>query len=146
MSDIFTPTKRHEIMSSIKGSNTKPEILVRKFLYNNGFRFRRNVRTLPGSPDIVIKKIHTVIFINGCFWHGHQNCKAFRIPKTRTEFWIQKIQRNRERDKEAIKKLQTLGWDCIVVWECQLKPGRRKVTLEKLLDVLYDIYLDSSRL
>jgi DNA mismatch endonuclease (patch repair protein) len=93
----------------------------------------------------VIKKNHTVIFVNGCFWHGHQDCKAFRIPKTRTEFWNQKIQRNKERDMEAIKQLQALGWDCIVVWECQLKPGKRRATLERLLDVLYDIFLDSRK-
>lgn len=132
-------------MSKIRGTNTKPEILVRRFLYANNIRYRKNLKTLPGSPDIVLRKFCTVIFINGCFWHGHENCKYFSIPKTRIEFWTNKIQRNVERDKESKEKLQRLGWDVVVIWECQLTPKKRKATLNALLDVLYKNLLDAVR-
>jgi len=146
MPDKYLPSVRSMIMSKIKSSNTKPEILVRKFLYQNRFRFRRNVKSLPGTPDIVISKISTVIFINGCFWHGHENCKFFKLPQTRTDFWQNKIKRNSERDKESIEKLQKMGWNVIVIWECQLKPKKQKVSLEKLLDVLYSLFLQSVKI
>jgi len=133
-------------MSKIKGSNTKPEIIVRKFLYSNGFRFRRNVKQLPGTPDIFIPKCNVIIFINGCFWHGHENCKYFKLPKTRTEFWTNKIQRNVTRDKESIEKLQKLGWTVIILWECQLKPKKQKATWNALLDILYKNLLDKVRI
>lgn len=145
MPDLFSQETRSFIMSKIRSKNTKPENLVRKFLYDNGFRYRKNLKVLPGTPDIVIRKCRTVVLVNGCFWHGHENCKKFKMPKTRVEFWTGKIERNRERDAESIEKLQRLGWDVVVIWECQLTPKRRRATLNALLDVLYGNLLDSAR-
>jgi DNA mismatch endonuclease, patch repair protein len=146
MSDKFSPATRSYIMSKIHSSNTKPEILVRSFLHQNGFRFRKNVKSLPGTPDIVISKLRTIIFVNGCFWHGHVNCKEFRPSKTRTNYWEAKISRNIIRDKESIEKLQHMGWNVLVLWECQLTPPKkRKATLNTLLDILYNFFLDSIR-
>ena len=110
-------------MSAIKGKDTKPELLVRKFLFSRGFRYRLNHSRLPGHPDIVLRKYRTVIFVNGCFWHGHQRCKYFVLPKTNVEFWSEKIERNRCRDVEEQRQLASMGWHCITVWECQLKPN-----------------------
>ena len=132
-------------MSKIRSTNTKPELLVRKFLCDNGFRYRKNLKTLPGTPDIVIRKCRMVVLVNGCFWHGHEDCKKFRMPKTRVEFWSGKIERNRQRDAETIEKLQRLGWDVVVIWECQLTPKRRRATLNALLDVLYGNLLEGVR-
>lgn len=135
MLDIFDEATRSHIMSLIKGKNTKPELLVRKFLFAHGFRFRVCQKNLPGKPDIVLAKYKTVIFVNGCFWHGHENCKAFRLPKTRTEWWRAKIERNICRDQLTMQKLQALGYQVIVVWECELK--KRKVeTLNGVLEKL----------
>lgn len=133
-------------MSMIHDKNTKPEIMVRRFLFSNGFRFRVNVKNLPGKPDILLPKYRTAIFINGCFWHGHQNCKYFVIPKTRTEWWTEKIQRTKERDKSVNHQLQLLGWNVIIVWECQLKPTIRDITLRALIDLLYKSYLNIYRI
>lgn len=113
--------KRSLNMSHIKSKNTSIEMLVRKFLYNNGFRYRKNVKDLPGKPDIVISKYKTVIFINGCFWHHHFNCKYATLPKTREEYWIPKIEKNVERDLVNYRKLKQLDYKVIVVWECELK-------------------------
>lgn len=146
MADIFSIEIRSDIMSKIRSKNTKPENLVRKFLYDNGFRYRKNLKSLPGTPDIVIKKCRTVVLVNGCFWHGHENCKKFKMPKTRVEFWTEKIERNRLRDVESIEKLQRLGWDVVVIWECQLTPKKRKATLNALLDVLYKNLLEAVRI
>ena len=120
-------------MSMIKGKNTKPEILVRKFLHKNGFRFRLNYSKLPGKPDIVLPKYKTVIFVNGCFWHGHAGCKYYVTPKTRTEWWINKINATKERDIIKSTMLKDLGWNIIVIWECELKPGNLKNSLNNLL-------------
>lgn len=111
------------MMSGIRAKNTKPEITVRKQLHRDGFRYRLNVRALPGTPDIVLPKFRAVIFINGCFWHGH-DCPLFKLPSTRTEFWQQKIERNRQKDAESKHQLLLLGWRVATVWECALR-GRQ---------------------
>jgi len=123
-------------MSQIKGKNTKPEILVRKFLFSKGFRYRLHVKNLPGNPDIVLPKYKTDIFVNGCFWHGHKGCRYFVLPKTRTEWWLQKIKGTWLRDKEAEIKLQVLGWKVIVIWECELKTDKLQDTLMTLISEL----------
>ena len=107
-------------MSHIRGKNTRPELIVRKYLFAHGFRFRVNVKKLPGTPDIVLRKYHTVIFVNGCFWHGHEGCPYFVLPKSNVEFWNNKITRNRERDLKNRIKLRDMGWHVIQLWECQL--------------------------
>lgn len=119
-------------MSRIKCRDTKPEEMVRKYLFSQGFRYRKNDRRFPGTPDIVLPKYKTVIFVNGCFWHGHNDCRYFVIPKTNTEFWINKIEKNRQRDVKNINALQALGWKVIVVWECQLKNGKADNTFSEL--------------
>jgi DNA mismatch endonuclease (patch repair protein) len=119
-------------MSCIKGKNTKPEEIVRKYLFSHGFRYRKNDKRLPGTPDIVLPKYKTVIFINGCFWHGHEGCRYFVIPKTNTGFWVNKIETNKQRDIRKISELQALGWKAVVVWECQLKINKDK-TLKELV-------------
>ena len=118
--DNHSVEQRHYNMSRINSKNTKPEELVRKFLFANGFRYRKNDKRYPGHPDIVLPKYKTVIFINGCFWHMH-DCKEFVLPKSHLEYWLPKLERNKQRDKENIDKLQSLGWKVIVVWECELK-------------------------
>ena len=119
-------------MSRIRSMNSKPEDIVRKYLFSKGLRYRKNVKTLPGKPDVVLKKYKTVIFVNGCFWHGHQGCKYFVMPKSNTEYWNKKITGNVERDKNVIVRLGELGWNVITVWECQLKKDKRENTLEYL--------------
>lgn len=146
MSDILTKEQRHLCMSRIKGKDTNPELIVRKYLHAHGYRFRLHEKRLPGKPDIVMKRLHTVIFVNGCFWHGHvvedgSHCKYFIIPKTRTDFWQSKIARNRERDKEDVKILTSMGWNVIQIWECQLKKLVKEKTLESLLYTLSKIEL-----
>lgn len=132
-------------MSAIKGKDTKPELLVRKFLFSRGFRYRLNHPRLPGHPDIVLRKYRTVIFVNGCFWHGHQGCKYFVLPKTNVEFWRTKIERNQKRDVEEQCQLASMGWHCITVWKCQLKPKVRQQTLESLVYTLSHIFLEDRR-
>lgn len=132
MTDIHSKETRSFNMSRIRGKNTKPEMLVRKFLFSKGFRYRLHDKKLPGSPDIVLPKYKTVIYVHGCFWHGHQDCKYFVVPKTRTEWWLNKITRNRDNDKKAIAKIQELGWKSIEIWECQLKGNNVTKSLEKL--------------
>jgi len=122
-------------MSQIKGKNTKPEIIVRKHLFAERFRYRLHDKSLPGNPDVILKKIKTVIFINGCFWHGHQNCKYFKIPKTRTEWWTEKINKTIDNDTIAKTRLESLGWKVIIVWECDLK-NRKVETLDHLVKSL----------
>ena len=134
MTDRHSPEQRSYNMSRIRSSNTKPDIKVRKRLFAEGFRYRINDRKLPGKPDIVLKKYNTVIFINGCFWHGHYGCKYFVIPKTRTEFWLNKITGNKNRDEANVKKLQKLGWNVITVWECDLKNDKFENTTNKALE------------
>ena len=123
-------------MSRIKATETKPEILVRKFLFSQGFRYRKNVSNLPGKPDIVLKKYKTVIFVNGCFWHGHENCHYFKLPKSNIDFWENKINGNKKRDAEICKKLTDNGWNCITVWDCELKKDKREETLIRLLNTI----------
>ena len=124
-------------MSCIKGKNTKPEEIVRKYLFSQGFRYRKNDKRLPGTPDIVLPKYKTVIFVNGCFWHGHQGCRYFVVPKTNTDFWMNKIDTNRIRDQKKISELEAMGWKVIVIWECELKPGKQDDTLSDLLIQLF---------
>ena len=128
-------------MAAIRSRDTKPEMVVRKYLWSRGFRYRVNNPRLPGHPDIVLRKYHTCIFVNGCFWHGHEGCKYYRVPKTNTEFWERKISRNRERDREEQKQLARMGWHCITVWECELKGERREKTLESLEYTLNHIFI-----
>ena len=130
--DVHDKETRSYNMSCIKGKNTKPEEIVRKYLFSQGFRYRKNDKRLPGTPDIVLPKYKTVIFVNGCFWHGHECCRYFVIPKTNTEFWTKKIETNRKRDIRKINDLQALGWKVIVVWECQLKKEKADITLNNL--------------
>lgn len=140
--DKLTKEQRHRNMAAIHGKDTKPELLVRKFLFSRGFRYRLNHPRLPGHPDIVLRKYRTVIFVNGCFWHGHENCRYFRLPKTNVDFWKNKIERNRVRDKEEQHRLAKMGWHCVTVWECQLKPKVRAKTLESLAYTLNHIFLE----
>jgi DNA mismatch endonuclease (patch repair protein) len=139
--DKLTPEQRHKNMTAIKGKNTKPEMLVRRYLWNRGFRYRVNNPRLPGHPDIVLRKYRTCIFVNGCFWHGHEGCRYYVIPKSNTEFWIKKIRRNIERDKFAQQELAKMGWHCITIWECELKGEKREKSLESLAFTLNHIYL-----
>jgi len=126
-------------MSRIKGKDTKPELVVRKFLFANGFRYRLNQKNLPGKPDIVLKKYKTVIFVNGCFWHGHKGCKYFVLPKTRTQWWLQKITNTQKRDKQAEVELNVLGWRVITIWACELRPKNVEERLNSILLYLLTI-------
>lgn len=121
-------------MSQIKGKNTKPEMLVRKFLFSKGFRFRIHDKKLPGKPDIVMPKYRTVIFINGCFWHGHDNCRYFILPKTNSDWWAEKINRTISADVNAVEKLKKDGWNVLTIWECDLKKENREAALSALSD------------
>ena len=132
--DVHDKKTRSYNMSQIKGKNTKPEELVRKYLFSQGFRYRKNDKRLPGSPDIVLPKYKTVIFINGCFWHRHKDCKYFVWPKSNEEFWKNKINSNVERDIKKTKQLTKLGWKVIIVWECQLKKDVILTTFESLIE------------
>ena len=124
-------------MSQIRNKDTKPEMLVRKFLHSQGFRYRLHVKDLPGKPDIVLPKYKTVIFINGCFWHGHEGCKYFVAPKTRTEWWLSKINQNKNNDIDNNNKLINLGWKIITVFECQLKPQKQGESLLMIINELH---------
>lgn len=123
---------RSRNMSHIPSKNTKPEEIVCKYLFSKGFRYRKNVSSLPGKPDIVLPKYKTVVFVNGCFWHGHQGCKWFVRPKTNTDFWNAKFQYNIERDKRNYKKLEEMGWKVIIIWECQIRHGNAQTALYDL--------------
>lgn len=135
MTDVMTPEQRSRNMAAIKWKDTKPEMIVRKYLFSRGLRFRVQVRKLPGTPDIVLPKYKTAIFVNGCFWHGHEGCKYFRLPKSNVEFWREKIERNIERDRESMQALFDLGWKVIRVWECEL---RNKANREAILNKIYN--------
>ncbi len=132
----MTPDQRHECMASIHSKDTRPEQAVRRELWHRGYRFRKCVRTLPGTPDIVLPKYRTCIFVNGCFWHGHKGCSKFVMPKTRTEFWVNKIARNQERDLVNIQRLESIGWSAITVWECELGKSCIENTMEKIESML----------
>ena len=143
-------------MAAIHSKDTKPEMIVRRGLWMRGFRYRLNSPKLPGHPDLVLRKYRTCIFVNGCFWHGHNvtksqmdngqwtidNSECCKIPKTRREFWVAKIRRNQERDIEEQKRLAEMGWHCITIWECELKPSKREETLKSLVYTLNKIWLD----
>lgn len=133
MTDTLTPSQRHKNMSRIRSKNTKPELKVRRWLWEHGYRYRLNVKDIPGRPDIVMRKYKTVIFVNGCFWHGHEGCDKFVMPKSNVEFWQSKISRNRERDLKNYKNLQESGWNVIVVWECELKSSSFEETMAKIV-------------
>ena len=149
MSDPLSPTQRQANMAAIHGKNTKPEMVVRRWLWGHGYRYRLNHKRLPGKPDIVMRKYRTCIFVNGCFWHGHnvdieskvESSTCCRIPKTNTEFWVNKIQRNKERDKKVQRELALMGWHSIIIWECELKPKVREKTLVSLVYTLNRIFL-----
>ena len=153
--DKLSAEQRHKNMAAIRGKDTKPEMIVRRDLWRRGFRYRLNSPKLPGHPDLVLRKYRTCIFVNGCFWHGHHvtlnmknetlnidNSECCKIPQTNREFWVAKIRRNQERDIEEQKRLAEMGWHCITIWECELKPSKREATLKSLVYTLNKIWLE----
>jgi DNA mismatch endonuclease (patch repair protein) len=136
MTDVHSKETRSYNMSRIRSKNTQPEMLVRRFLFAHGFRYRLHDKKLPGKPDIVLPKYKTVIFVNGCFWHGHEGCKYFVLPKTREEWWREKITGTMERDRILKNELTALGWKVVLIWECQLKSQSKNIFLSSLLDLL----------
>lgn len=139
MADVHTPEQRSYNMSRVRSKDTKPELTVRKFLFAHGFRYRLHEKKLPGKPDVVLPKYKTVIFVHGCFFHGHDGCKYFVVPKTRTDWWLNKINSNKRRDDDNYIKLTNDGWRIITIYECTLKPANRERTLNNLLDQLNQI-------
>ena len=160
--DKFSKQQRHNNMAAIRSKDTKPEMIVRRGLWARGFRYRLNHKRLPGHPDLVLRKYRTCIFVNGCFWHGHNvtesrmsdvrsktadgtleyvSSECCKIPKTNREFWVAKIRRNKERDKDEQKELAKMGWHCITIWECELKPVKREETLDSIAFTLNHIWL-----
>ena len=156
---MLTREQIHKNMSAIHSLNTKPEMIVRRGLWRMGFRYRLNHKRLPGKPDLVLTKYRTCIFVNGCFWHGHNvtiskindaewdivNSPCCRMPKTNIGFWVRKITRNQERDVEVKHKLNAMGWNCITVWECELKSAKREATLQSLAFTLNEIFLNNHK-
>ena len=140
MPDHMTPQQRHECMSSIHSKDTRPEQVVRRELWHRGYRFRKCVKTLPGTPDIVLPKYRTVICINGCFWHGHKGCSKYVMPKSNVEFWQEKINRNAERDKSNYAALEALGWRVIILWECELKKDKFEQTMQRLMNEIQRVF------
>ena len=132
MVDRVSKEARSYNMSRIRSKDTKPEILVRSYLFSRGLRFRKNDKRYPGSPDIVLPKYKTMVFVHGCFWHLHEVCKYARIPKSNVQYWEKKLYRNRERDEHNQKELEEMGWTVIIVWECELKKDKREQTLDNL--------------
>jgi DNA mismatch endonuclease (patch repair protein) len=154
--DKLSAEQRHKKMAAIHSKDTKPEMIVRRGLWKRGFRYRLNSPKLPGHPDMVLRKYRTCIFVNGCFWHGHnlkiensilkiENSECCKIPKSNREFWVEKIRRNKERDIEEQKQLAKMGWHYITVWECELTPKKREATLKSLIYTLNKIWLDDHR-
>lgn len=135
--DIWDKEKRSKVMSNIRSKDTKPEILVRKMLFSKGYRYRLHVKNLPGKPDIVLRKYNAVVFVHGCFWHLHQGCRDGTIPKTRTEYWKNKLLGNKERDKKHIENLQNLGWRVLRVWECEVEKDP-EMALNKIISFLHE--------
>ena len=138
--DNRTPESRSRNMSRIPSKNTKPEETVRKYLFSQGFRYRKNVSNLPGKPDIVLPKYNTVVFVNGCFWHAHQGCKWFVPPKSNSEFWQKKFSYNMERDERNYNLLRELGWKVIIVWECEIRHGTPQNALQSLKEKIEGVY------
>ena len=155
MTDRLTPEQRHRVMSRIHGKGTKPELAVRQWLWRHGYRYRLNVKSVPGKPDIVMRRYRTAIFVNGCFWHGHfvelgvrsgelgvvENSMCCKIPQTHRGFWVNKIKRNQERDQKNYRLLHDNGWQVIVVWECQLTPKRIEETMLRVELMLNEHFL-----
>ena len=153
MTDKMTPAQRHYCMSRIHGKGTKPELKVRQWLWRHGYRYRLNVKSVPGKPDIVMRKYQTAIFVNGCFWHGHfvqlsvdscqliVNSSCCKIPQTNREFWVNKIKRNQERDQQNYQVLHDNGWQVIVIWECQLTPKNIEETMLRVELLLNEHFL-----
>jgi len=141
MADVHTKEQRSYNMSRIKGKDTKPEMLVRRFLHANGYRYKLHDKKLPGKPDIVLKKYQTVVLIHGCFWHGHKisNCKLSKMPKSNVSYWHPKIKNNKLRDIKNKKILKQMGWNLIEIWECQLVGNKKQKTLNALINKLYEI-------
>lgn len=146
--DKLTPQQRHKTMAAIHARDTKPEMIVRRGLWKRGFRYKLNYKRLPGHPDLVLRKYRTCIFVNGCFWHGHhveldkmESSACCKIPNTNRGFWVRKLRRNKERDKEEQRELAAMGWHCITVWECELKPKLKEQTLDSIAFTLNHIYL-----
>ena len=137
MADNRTQEQRHRNMAAIHSASTKPELKLRRTLWRLGFRYRVNDKKLPGKPDIVLPKYKTVIFIHGCFWHGHKGCKFYTVPKTNTDFWTAKISRNQERDQEEWRQLEAKGWSVIIVWECQLKKAALEETIRRVEEEIH---------
>lgn len=136
MTDVHSKEVRSYNMSRIRSKNTKPELIVRRYLFAEGYRFRLHRKDLPGKPDIVLPKYRTVIFVHGCFWHGHEGCKYYVVPKTKTEWWLNKIGRNRQMDIEHVKRLKSEKWNVIILFECELKKHLTGSTLNKLVEKL----------
>ena len=141
MPDVLTPTQRHRCMSRIRSKATKPEMAVRRWLWAHGYRYRLNVKSVPGKPDIVMRRYRTAIFVNGCFWHGHEGCGKFVMPKSNTAFWQTKITRNRERDRQNYEVLIQNGWQVIVLWECQLSKDKLETTMQQVAVAMNENYL-----
>ncbi len=137
MADVHDIETRSYNMSRIRGTDTKPEMLVRKFLHARGFRYLLHNKKLPGKPDITLPRYRTVIFVNGCFWHGHENCRYFVVPKTRTDWWLKKIERNKQLDNENCITLMENGWKVIPIFECALKKENRDQTLNELIKKIH---------
>lgn len=138
MADVHSPEQRSFNMSRIKAKDTKPELIVRKYLHARGYRYRLHVKDLPGKPDIVLPRFKTIINVHGCFWHGHTNCKYASIPQTRKEWWLNKINGNILNDEKVYKALKKEGWKIITVWQCELKPAKLEKTLSALVKKLKD--------
>jgi DNA mismatch endonuclease, patch repair protein len=139
MTDVHTRAQRSFNMSRIRATNTKPELLVRRHLHALGYRYTLHNKLLPGKPDMVLPKYNTIIFIHGCFWHGHAHCKYFKMPGTNTQWWADKIARNKANDAKAAKALRKAGWQVIAVWECRLKPAKAATTLQQLVQKLQQL-------
>lgn len=140
MADTFSKAERSKIMSAVKSQDTKPEIIVRKYLFAKGFRFRKNVSAMPGKPDIVLPKYRTVVFVHGCFWHGHKGCRHADLPKSNFEYWREKIHKNITRDQKAISELSMAGWTVLIIWECEINKTPKSI---KKLDFLYRALVQS---
>ncbi|KJS02427.1 MAG: endonuclease [Peptococcaceae bacterium BRH_c4a] len=137
--DNRSKEKRSKNMSHIKSKGTKPEETVCKYLFSQGFRYRKNVKDLPGHPDIVLPKYKVAVFVNGCYWHGHEGCKYFVLPKSNVDFWLNKIEYNKRRDKANHEKLEQLGWNVLTVWECEIRHGDKEKALSNLVDQIRSV-------
>lgn len=137
MADVHSKQIRSYNMSRIRGKDTKPELLVRKYLFSKGYRYRLHDGSLPGRPDIILKKHRTVIFVHGCFWHGHDGCRYAVIPKTRTDWWISKITKNKQNDYRATERLRLQNWNVLIVFECELKNERKEETLNRIINDIH---------